>query len=122
MTVDLTDCVACRCLAARKRARALTRHFEARLRRHGLKATQFSILASLALTGPRPMGALAEFLGLERTTLTRGAALLEAKGWIRTGISDDRRARPLRLTAAGRRKLESAYPAWKSAQDSAAAI
>jgi DNA-binding MarR family transcriptional regulator len=68
------------------------------------------------------MGALAEFLGLERTTLTRGAALLEAKGWIRTGISDDRRARPLRLTAAGRRKLESAYPAWKSAQDSAAAI
>jgi DNA-binding MarR family transcriptional regulator len=122
MDVDLLRCADCRCLAARKHARALTRHFEARLRRHGLKATQFSILASLALTGPTPMGELAELLGLERTTLTRGAALLEEKGWIGAERSDDRRARPLRLTASGRRKLESAYPAWKAAQDSVAAI
>jgi DNA-binding MarR family transcriptional regulator len=122
MSVDLMDCVDCRCLAARKKARALTRHFEARLRRHGLRATQFSILASLALTGPKPMGELAELLGLERTTLTRGAALLEENGWISAGTSDDRRARPLRLTASGRRKLESAYPAWKAAQDAAATM
>ncbi|MBM3547291.1 MAG: MarR family transcriptional regulator [Alphaproteobacteria bacterium] len=122
MHVDLLACAVCHCLAARKQARALTRHYESRLRRHGLKATQFSVLASLALAGPTPMGELAELLGLERTTLTRGAALLEEKGWISAEKADDRRARPLRLTAAGRRKLDSAYPAWKAAQDSAATI
>ena len=82
MIVDLSLCVDCRCLAARRNARAITRHFEAKLRRHGLKATQFSLLASLALTGPKPMRDLAELLGLERTTLTRNAALLDRNGWI----------------------------------------
>lgn len=118
MRIDLADCIDCRCLAARRTARTITRHFEAALRRHGLKATQFSILASLALSGPKPMSELAEFLGLERTTLTRGAALLRRNGWIGSERTGDRRERPIKITAAGRRKLELAYPSWKAAQDS----
>jgi len=62
---------------------------------------------------------LANKLGLERTTLTRGAALLERNGWVEAKSSDDGRERLLQLTNAGRRKLEAAYPAWKAAQDSA---
>ena len=118
MSVDLSLCTQCRCLAARREARAITRHFEARLRAHGLRATQFSILAALALAGPKPMGELAELLGLERTTLTRSAALLERDGWVSAEPSEDRRAHPLRLTEPGRRKLDAAYPDWKAAQDS----
>jgi DNA-binding MarR family transcriptional regulator len=118
--VDLSLCARCHCLAARRHARAITRHYEARLRRHGLRATQFSILAALALAGPMPMGELAGLLGLERTTLTRGVAPLEREGWVRSGGSGDARERPLKLTAAGRRKLEAAYPDWKAAQDSVA--
>jgi DNA-binding MarR family transcriptional regulator len=120
--MDLSLCKQCHCLAARRRARAVTRHFEAKLRPHGLRATQFSILAALALAGPTPMGELARLLGLERTTLTRGALLLERDGWVSNDSSPDGRERPLRLTASGRRKLESAYPAWKVAQDSIATI
>jgi DNA-binding MarR family transcriptional regulator len=120
MSVDLSLCIQCHCLAARRRARAITRHFETALRRHGLRATQFSTLAALALARPMPMGELAELLGLERTTLTRSATLLERNGWVRTDRSADGRERPLRLTATGRRKLESAYPSWKAAQDSVA--
>ena len=118
MPVDLSLCSQCHCLAARRRARAVTRHYEAQLRAHGLRATQFSILAALALAGPMPMRRLAELLGLERTTLTRSAAFLERDGWVRSGRSSDGRERPLRLTSAGRRKLESAYPSWRMAQDS----
>lgn len=120
MSLDLSLCAQCHCLAARRRARAITRHFEAALRRHGLRATQFSILAALALAGPMRMGMLASKLGLERTSLTRSAALMVRAGWVGAGRSADARERPLRLTAAGRRKLEAAYPAWKAAQDSAA--
>lgn len=118
MKPNLAECMHCRCLAARRTARVVTRHFEVGLRRHGLRATQFSILAALALGGARPMGRLADMLGLERTTLTRGAALMERNGWVRAGQSVDGRERPLRITPAGRRKLEAAYPAWKAAQDS----
>ncbi len=120
MGIDLKGCLECRCLAARRLARAITRHFEARLRRHGLRATQFSALAALALAGPKRMGELAELLGVERTTLTRSATLLERNGWVRTDRSADARERPLILTPAGRRKLGAAYPTWKAAQESAA--
>lgn len=116
-TVDLAATKYCYCLAARRNARAVTRLYEKKLRPHGLRATQFSLLAGLALKGPTPMSELAELLGLERTTLTRSAALLERSGWVATVRSEDARERPLRLTRAGRRKLENAFPAWKAAQD-----
>jgi DNA-binding MarR family transcriptional regulator len=119
-SLDLDLCVGCHCLAARRRARAITRLFDDRLRSHGLRATQFSVLAVLALRGPSPIGELADALGLERTTLTRSAALLEKRGWITSDRSPDSRERPIKLTTSGRRKLESAFPAWKAAQDSLA--
>src|SRR2546429_2721433 len=103
-------CTTCHCLAARRRARAITRLFDEKLRPHGLRATQFSVLVMLALGGPRPIGALAEALGLEHTTLTRGAALLERNGWIESDRSADGRERPLRLTPAGRAQLEEGLP------------
>jgi DNA-binding MarR family transcriptional regulator len=115
--VDLTMTKSCPCLAARRRARAITRHFDAYLRPHGLRSTQFSLLASLALRGPTGRGRLADGLGLERTTLTRSAATLERQGWIATLGTDDGRERPLALTEAGRRALDVALPAWKEALD-----
>jgi DNA-binding MarR family transcriptional regulator len=114
---DLVATKDCHCLAARRQARAITRLYEERLRAHGLRATQFSILASLALKGPTPIGRLADFLSLERTTLTRSAALLERNGWVATDETEDAREHLLRLTSSGRRKLQSAFPAWKEVQE-----
>lgn len=115
--VDLSACRQCHCLAARRTAREITRRYEDKLRPHDLRATQFSILAALALRGTTPVGELADVLGLERTSLSRSAAVLERNGWVGTASAEDARKRPLRLTAAGRRKVEDAYPAWKEAQD-----
>lgn len=115
--VDLSVCRDCHCLAARRNAREITRLFEEELRPHGLRATQFSVLAALALRGPTPVGELAEALGVERTTLTRSAAVLERNGWVGRARAEDARERPLRLSRAGRRKVEEAFPAWKKAQE-----
>lgn len=106
----------CHCLAARREARAITRLYEEKLRPHGLRATQFSILAALALKGETRLGELADLLGLERTTLTRSAAVLERRRWIAKAPARDAREHPLRLTAAGRRKLKAAFPDWKAVQ------
>ncbi|MEX2230083.1 MAG: MarR family transcriptional regulator [Dehalococcoidia bacterium] len=114
--IDLRATQRCYCLAARKRARAITRLFDDRLRPHGLRSTQFSVLAVLSLRGPTSVGELAGLLGLERTTLTRSAALMERNGWIRAALSGDARRRPLALTESGQRTLEGAFPAWQEAQ------
>ena len=115
--IDLSQTKNCHCLAARRRARELTRLYERKLRPHGLRATQFSILAVLALKGVTRMSELAAILGLERTTLTRGAAVLARNGWIETAPSANAREHRLRITESGRRKLEEALPAWKEVQD-----
>ena len=107
----------CYCLTARKAARSLTRLYEEHLRPHGLRATQFSVLAALAVKGPTRVVELAEMLGLERTTLTRSVALLQRDGWIGMVRSEDQRERVLRITDEGLRKLESALPAWQQAQE-----
>jgi DNA-binding MarR family transcriptional regulator len=113
---DLSLTKDCYCLAARKTARAMTRVYEQWLRPHGLRATQFSILAALALKGPTRIAELANMLGLERTTLSRGAAVLERNGWLCEARSEDGRERPLQLTGAGKAKLEAALPDWEKAQ------
>ena len=115
--MDLSATKDCHCLAARRRAREITRLYEEKLRPHGLRATQFSVLAALALKGPIPLGELADVLGLERTTLTRSVNRLGDEGWVADAESEDARERRLRLTPSGREKVESAYPAWKEAQD-----
>lgn len=117
-TPDFSAAKGCHCLAARRKARALTRFYEEELRPHGLRATQFSILAALKLKGPTPVTELANLLGLERTTLTRGTAIMRRNGWIEPSPTDDARIHAVRLTAAGLAKLTESFPAWQTAQQS----
>lgn len=112
----------CACLIVRRRARLLTRHFDEYLRPHGLRSTQFSVLAALAQTGPIRLGSLAEILGLERTTLTRSVGILEARGWVATVPASDARKRTLRITSPGRARLVEALPDWYRAQTEARAL
>src|SRR5262245_41728477 len=96
------DCRECFCSALRRAGRAVTQHYEAAFRGTGLRATQFTILATLAQTEPMTMSELADLLGLERTTLTRNLRPLESKGWIRAASdSEDLRRRRIGLTAKG---------------------
>jgi len=60
----------------------VTQHYERHFRGSGLRATQFTILATLAQTGPVSISELSAKLGLERTTLSRKLRLLENKGWV----------------------------------------
>lgn len=107
----------CHCLAARKHARELTRRYEAALRPFGLRTTQFSVLAALVQTGPLALSKLADLLGLERTSLTRIAGVMERDGRISIIQGEDERVRVLSITSTGERVLASALPVWKRVQD-----
>lgn len=106
----------CLCLAARRNARTITRFYDEHLRPHGLRSTQFSVLAALSLMGATPLGKLAEFLEVDRTTLTRSTTLMERNGWVRFEDARDARTRPVAVTPAGRSKVEEALPSWAAAQ------
>jgi DNA-binding MarR family transcriptional regulator len=115
---DISACANCLCFASRQAARAITSAYDRRLRPHGIRATQFTILTMLMLRGRTKLGELAKGLGLERTTLTRNLALLDAKGWIVIRPGDkDSRARIIAVTEIGRALVHEAYPEWRKAQE-----
>ena len=63
------------------------------------------------------VGALADRLVMDPTTLTRNLRPLARDGLLTLEPDpDDRRSRSLRLTAKGREALQAARPAWARAQ------
>jgi DNA-binding MarR family transcriptional regulator len=106
---------ACFALHARMTARLLSRVYDAAMRPADLRLAQFGLLGAIAHGSNPSETALAERLGLERTTLVRNLKLLTEKGWIEP-LSGDGRGVRHRLTEAGREKLESAIPLWEAAQ------
>lgn len=115
----IVETTGCLCLAARRAARTITRQFDQALRPHGLRATQFTLLAALHLAGPQAIGELAELLSTERTTLTRNLGVAERHGWATMRTSHaDARSRVASITPKGLRTLTAALPAWRAAQQS----
>jgi DNA-binding MarR family transcriptional regulator len=114
---DLLETAKCLCLASRRAARAITRRFDAALRPHGIRATQFTLLAALTLKGPTSIGALAQLMGADRTTLTRNLAVAAEQSLVRIGAGEDARARIASITARGRQTLRRAFPAWRKTQN-----
>jgi DNA-binding MarR family transcriptional regulator len=96
--------------------------FDRRLRPHGIRGTQFSILVALIEGGPTTIGELADFLGIERTTLTRNLDVVAAQGWVKIGVgTEDARSRVVAVSRGGRRAVAAALPAWREAQNAAVA-
>lgn len=107
----------CICLNTQRAARAVARRYDAAFRPIGITSGQFAILAGLNRELGVTIGTLADALGLERTTLTRNLAPLEAMGLIRIEAGEgDRRQRILSLTPIGVEKLSIAMPLWEAVQ------
>jgi len=114
----LPDTKSCVCLTVRKAARAVTQHYCVFMTQTGLKESQFSILAVLAQTGPLIMGALAEILVMDRTTLTRTLRPLKNHKLVDIVPGKDSRTREIHITKTGQTKLNNALPHWHAAQQS----
>ena len=107
----------CVCLKVRMAARAVTRAYDGALRPVGLRATQLSVLVAVAIDGAISIAALADFLGMDRTTLTRNLRPLKKEGLISVGPEGWHRSRTLEITKKGQSRLREALPLWERAQD-----
>lgn len=107
----------CACHKVRMAARTVTRAYDEALRPTGLRATQLSVLVAVGIDGAMSIAALAKFLGMDRSTLTRNLGPLEKEGLIAVGLEGWRRSRTLEITKEGRARVREALPLWKKAQD-----
>jgi len=107
----------CTCLRLRKASRRVSQIYDHCLEPLGLTVTQFSLLGYLSRLDGISIGALAQKLVTDPTTLTRNVRPLLRQGLVEL-IADptDQRSRCLHLTAAGRAAYQRAKPAWARAQ------
>ena len=107
----------CVCNTLRMVTRAVTQLYDDALRPSGLRATQFSILATIAGKDESNLKQLEDALAIDQTTLTRSLNLLERDRLIERVPHPDGRIKAMRLTRKGRRLLRVARPLWARAQD-----
>jgi DNA-binding MarR family transcriptional regulator len=112
-----TNPAACNCLALRQAARHVTQFYDQFVGPHGLRATQYSVLARLHRKGAMTINALAAELVMDRTTLGRNILPLQRDGLIAVGPGQsDRRSKELRLTRSGLARFQAARKGWTKAQ------
>ncbi len=105
----------CLCLHVQRAARALARRFDDALRPVGLTNGQFSLMMSLNRPVAPAMGAVAELLAMDRTTLTAALKPLVRRGLVTVAADPaDRRSRLLSLTDDGQALLARAVPIWRA--------
>jgi len=111
----------CLALRARMLSRVVTQIYEEALRPLGLRPSQHSILAALAMMeGPRPKD-VAAALRLEQSTVSRNLAVMIRSGWVEERPAEDDRTKRVGLTPAGEALLQEALPLWRRAQAKARA-
>jgi DNA-binding MarR family transcriptional regulator len=81
-----------------------------------LEPAQFSLLSVLRSRPGATQTSLGHALGMDKTTASRNLRLMRKHGWIESHVTDDRRERSYRLTAAGKKILAATEPGWKRAQ------
>jgi DNA-binding MarR family transcriptional regulator len=107
----------CACHRVRTAARAVTRAYDEALRPVGLRATQFAILVGAGVDGALSITSLANFMGMDRSTLTRNLVPLTREGLLRVGNEGWRRSRTVEITKQGRTLLREALPLWERSQE-----
>jgi DNA-binding MarR family transcriptional regulator len=101
----------------RRAARIVSNSYDEVLRGTGLHANQLIMLVVVYLYEPAPINAMAEGIGLDRTTLVRDLRLIEEQGLITIRPGEhDRRQRLVSLTPKGRDTLIGCLPIWEQAQ------
>jgi DNA-binding MarR family transcriptional regulator len=117
--LDFSAAENCVCFNLRWVTRVVTQFYDSEMRRHGIRPTQGTILASLQAKDSWTMAELSDWLGMERTTLVRNLRPLQRDGLVRTGGGGRGRLVEIAITAKGRKQIEKLAPAWRSAQRAA---
>jgi DNA-binding MarR family transcriptional regulator len=108
----------CLCFAVRRAARSLSRRFDEAFRPLGITNGQFSLMMSLNRPDSPRMSDIADFLVMDRTTLTAALKPLEKAGFVAVRPDEkDRRNRRLSLTEEGRALLARAVPIWRETHE-----
>ncbi len=106
----------CLCGNMRMASRALTQLYDSYLAPSGLTSGQLAVLWSVIAAEPLSLGAVADWLVMDKTTVSRNVAMLADMGLVELRPGPDARMKLASSTPKGRKAFSSAMPRWKAAQ------
>ena len=106
----------CLCGNLRMASRALTSLYDAYLAPAGLTSAQLPVLWSIIASEPLSMREIADWLVMDKTTVSRNVAALEEIGLVALKPGPDARVKLATTTAKGRKAFSRALPHWRAAQ------
>jgi len=113
---------ACTCSKLRQLNRKITNIYDRYLMPDGITVCQYSLIARIGKYGPMGTIPLANYMAMDRSTMSRSLKPLITAGWVETvdlpvGMLIDKRSFGVQLTAAGHAKWQAAQVNWSKAQD-----
>ena len=94
----------------------MTQLYDRALAPLNLRSTQYSLLTEIRRLGPISLIPLAEAMVMDRATLGHNIRPLEARGYVKVVVGQDRRSREVSLTKAGKDALTKGARLWRQAQ------
>ncbi|MGF0033213.1 MarR family winged helix-turn-helix transcriptional regulator [Bariatricus sp. SGI.154] len=107
----------CYCIKLRRAANIVSDIYDHCLDSMGLSITQYSLLGNLQKIESCSVTDLANYIGLERTTVVRTIRPLFSKGLISDASAPNQRNKILQLTEKGEKILEQCKILWRDAQE-----
>ena len=117
-SLPLDECMDCLCYQFRKTSRIVINFYDDALKSADLKSNQFLILVAVAFMKSTNFKTLAEFLGIDQSTLARNLVTVEKQSFVTVKPGKNRREKIITLSRKGKQKLASAFPLWQKAQKS----
>lgn len=107
----------CYCVKLRRVANIVSGIYDDCLKSVGLSITQYSLLSNLKKIENCSVTDLANYVGLERTTVVRTLRPLFSKGLIADGSAPGQRNKILQVTEKGETMIAKCKVPWKEAQE-----
>ena len=117
-SLPLDESMDCLCYQFRKTSRIVINFYDDALKSADLKSNQFLILVAVAFMKSTNFKTLAEFLGIDQSTLARNLVTVEKQSFVTVKPGKNRREKIITLSRKGKQKLASAFPLWQKAQKS----
>ncbi len=107
-----------KCLAGKMKTvdRIITKIYDDAMRPHGLRVTQFYLLAHAIRNDCFRQADVCAALQINDSTMSRNIQRMKANGWLENVESEDKRETLFQITSLGLQTFRKAEKAWKKAQ------
>ncbi len=106
----------CYCITLCRAANAVMDYYDNAFAKNNITTKQFSLLINLSRMEEANVVELAEYVNLERSTVTRNLKILISKGWVCDLAKENSRSHRYTVTEEGHKQIENSLPIWNKCQ------